>query len=239
MAKNFWLYGVHAVQAALCNPARVVLEVQTTEKDLKISDSIPVKYVSKKQLDALLGKEAVHQGIAALCKPLNPPSVEEICQQADSNTLVIALDQVSDPHNVGAILRSAAAFNVSAVVVPENGSPEENAVLAKTACGGVDVVPFISVKNLVRALEIFKKNGFWCVGLDGYAQQEIATQKLPKKCVLVLGAEGSGLRRLTKENCDIMLRLPISSKMESLNVSNAAAVALYEWNRQMGEKCHF
>ena len=141
------------------------------------------------------------------------------------------LDQVTDPHNIGAILRSAAAFEAAAVILPDANAPEESGTLAKSACGGLEIVPLIRVPNLVRAIETLKKVGFWVIGLDGSAKKTMAQDKLPAKTVFILGSEGDGLRRLTAENCDYMLKLPISDKMESLNVSNAAAIALYEFNR--------
>ena len=142
------------------------------------------------------------------------------------------MDQVTDPHNIGAILRSAAAFDAMAVVIPDAGAPEESAVLAKSACGALEIVPLIRVTNLARSMQQLKDAGFWCLGLDGYAKEYISDKKLPARTAFILGSEGDGMRRLTAENCDYTIKLPMSDKMESLNVSNAAAVALYEFYRQ-------
>ena len=149
--------------------------------------------------------------------------------------LVVILDQVSDPHNVGAILRSAAAFGAMAVIVPDANAPEETGTLAKSASGALEVIPLIRVANLSRAMEMLKKADFWCVGMDGYAKKEMGEDRLPQKCALVMGSEGEGMRRLTAENCDYMVKLPIARTVESLNVSNACTIALYEWNRIYGK----
>ena len=142
------------------------------------------------------------------------------------------LDQITDPHNVGAILRSAAAFDVGAVIATDRNAPTESGVMAKAASGALEVVPLITVTNLVQAIEKIKKAGYWIAGMDGNAKQTIAEAKLDRKTALVLGAEGSGLRRLTAEHCDYLVKLPMSGRIESLNVSNAAAVALYELYRR-------
>ena len=176
----------------------------------------------------------VHQGVAALVELLEQPDVADIARQAADleRAVVVVLDQVTDPHNVGAILRSAAAFGALAVVVPDRNAPEENATVAKSASGALEKVPLVRATNLVRALEDLKDAGFWVAGLDGRAPVTLNEAKLSGKIVLVLGSEGEGMRRLTRERCDHLVRLPISGAVESLNVSNAAAVALYELARQ-------
>lgn len=192
-------------------------------KNLQITDA--------KKLDDMLSRDAVHQGIAIECEPLTQPHLQEFLAGQNEQKPILLLDQVSDPHNIGAILRSAAAFEAGAVVCTDRNAPQESGVMAKAASGALEIVPLISVGNLAQAIDILKKAGYWTYGLDGEAKQTIAEAKLDKKTALVLGAEGKGLRRLTAERCDGLVRLPISSQMESLNVSNAAAVALYELYR--------
>jgi len=168
-----------------------------------------------------------------LVEHLDSPGIEDIAKLAEGrdHAVVMLLDQVTDPHNVGAILRSAAAFGALAVVVPDRHSPEETGTLAKSASGALEVMPLVRVTNMVRALEQLQQAGFWTAGLAGEATQTIAQAKLTGKIALVMGAEGEGLRRLTREHCDHLVKLPISPKVESLNVSNAAAIALYELAR--------
>ena len=200
---------------------------------MNLPKHLPIRPADKKVLDSLVGRDAVHQGIVVKCAPLPTMDIKEILSRLKNldRALIVVLDQVSDPHNIGAILRSAVAFNASAVIVPEAGVPGESGTLAKSASGALDIIPLVRVANLVRALQDLKKADFWCVGLDGYAKDYITDRKLPKKCVLILGAE-DGMRRLTMENCDMVVKLPMNPEIESLNVSNAAAVAMYEWNRK-------
>jgi 23S rRNA (guanosine2251-2'-O)-methyltransferase len=231
--RAYWLYGFHAVQAALMNPKRVIRRVVMTQPALeKFSHIVQTRsfspeIVNPKEISHLLPPDAVHQGVAIEVLPLPELALEEYLAQIKEKKPLLLLDQVTDPHNVGAILRSAAAFNVGAVIVTRDHAPQESAVLAKASSGGIEVTPFITVTNLTQCMEILKKQGYWCIGLDGEASQTIAQAKLGKETALILGAEGRGLRRLTAERCDLLVRLPISSAMESLNVSNAAAVALY------------
>jgi 23S rRNA (guanosine2251-2'-O)-methyltransferase len=170
------------------------------------------------------GSDAVHQGLALMVAPLEPVFLDEVLR-GDQPLLV--LDQVTDPHNLGAMLRSAAAFNAAAVILTKDHSAPETAVVAKAASGGLDIVPRVVVTNLASALREIKEAGYWVAGLSGDAKQTIREAKLNRKTALVLGAEGKGLRRLTAESCDVLVRLPMSERMESLNVSNAAAIALY------------
>lgn len=231
---TLWIFGHHAVVAALQNPNRdKILLKMTKESSLSadLTTNITTQIVSRQEIDALAGVGAVHQGLALQVKPLSMPALDEVLADVPEKAVILILDQVTDPHNIGAILRSAAAFNACAVVIPDANAPQESAVLAKSACGGLEVVPLIRVTNLVRAMQQLKDAGFWCLGLDGYATDLIGDKKLPQKCAFVLGSEGDGMRRLTAENCDYTIKLPISEKMESLNVSNAAAIALYEFNR--------
>ena len=223
---GYWIYGRHAVAAALHNKEREVVRIITAAEPPELPRKLPVpEKLDMREIDRLVGENAVHQGIAAQVRPLAGYVLEDVLY-LDKGPLVI-LDQVSDPHNVGAILRSAAAFDAVAVIVPKDHSASETAVMAKAACGALDIVKLVTVTNLAAAMRDLKENGWWTVGLDGDATQSLTELKLDAKTVLVLGAEGKGMRRLTTESCDFMARLPISKRMESLNVSNAAAIALY------------
>ena len=224
--KTYWIYGQHAVQAALSNPARKIerlIASTNAVKELNLAGRKLNADTDIRQLDKILPKDAVHQGVATLVHPLPHTTLDDVLE----STLLLVLDQVTDPHNVGAILRSAAAFGVGAVIMTEDHGAPENGALAKAACGALDIVPLIRITNLSSVLDELKSNDFWCVGLDGKTDKLIGEAKGFKKKALVLGAEGKGLRRLTAEKCDLLVKIPISPKMESLNVSNATAVALY------------
>jgi 23S rRNA (guanosine2251-2'-O)-methyltransferase len=239
LADGIWLYGVHAIMAALVNPRRKARKVLVSPEMAKamVGKLPPVsQIVDKAEFERNLPPGAVHQGIAALFPPLPDFTIENLLAMAAKRerAVVVLLDQVTDPHNVGAILRSAAAFGALAVIVQDRHSPQETGVLAKSASGALEIVPILRVVNIARTLSELKEAGFWCVGLDASAKPALAEADLNGKTVLVLGAEGEGMRRLTKENCDFMVRLPMDGEMESLNVSNAAAIALYEWARGLG-----
>lgn len=227
------IYGKHAAVAALANPMRKIKRVSVTKNaraeigDKAFANYKNVTLTDASKIDAMLPKDAVHQGIAIECEPLSQPSLQEWLA-TDPNKPVLLLDQVSDPHNVGAILRTTAAFGVGAVITLERNAANESGVMAKAASGALEIVPLISVGNLVQAIELLKKAGYWIFGLDGEAKQTIGEAKFDSKAALILGAEGRGLRRLTAEHCDFLVKIPMSWQMESLNVSNAAAVALYE-----------
>jgi 23S rRNA (guanosine2251-2'-O)-methyltransferase len=229
----FWIYGVHAADAALNNPARVVrrvLAVRETEFGKKLKSSThPIEWTERSRLDEILGRQTVHQGVAVLVEPLPEPGLDEACEPVDGQrNVVVLLDQVSDPQNVGAILRSAAAFSARALIVTDRHSPETTGVMAKAASGALERVPVIRVVNLARALDDIADLGYWRIGMAGEAEATLAKAAAGSRNVaIVLGTEGEGLRRLTAEKCDQVARLPISDAVESLNVSNAAAVALY------------
>ncbi len=237
-----WLYGDHAVLAALANPRRKLRRLVMTrakfdafDPDLQghIQSLIAPEFFDKDALAALLPENAIHQGIALLPAPLAEPAIEDLPGAEETEPAVVAvLDQVSDPQNVGAILRSAAAFNVKALIVPDRHSPPVTGVLAKAASGALETVPVIRVGNLSRALDQLADRGYWRIGLDGKADKslEVAAKGL-QKVALVLGSEGRGLRHLTAEKCDLLAKLPIGPQIESLNVSNAAAIAFYELDR--------
>lgn len=222
-----YLFGTHACLAALDNPMRKIKRVLATRQTQdELAGKVNATLADSKQLDNLLPPGSVHQGIVIECEPLQQPSLTDWLASGE-NTPLLILDQVTDPHNVGAILRSAAAFDIGAVISTDRHAPHETGVMAKTACGGMDMLPYIRVVNLAQAIEQIKKSGYWIYGLDGNAAQSIRDVKFDAKTALVMGAEGKGLRRLTAEHCDMLIKLPMGSRMESLNVSNAAAIAMY------------
>jgi 23S rRNA (guanosine2251-2'-O)-methyltransferase len=232
---SVWIYGLHAVSAALENPARIVRRlIATADSAEKLRRACPrsrPENVERRELDAALPPGAVHQGVALLADPLAQPALEDVIGEAGESETIIILDRVTDPRNIGAVLRSAAAFGALAVVQTERGAPAATAIVAKTASGALETVPLVTVTNLARALDALRRAGFWCVGLDGDAERTLAEAAPSGRTALVLGAEGKGLRRLTREHCDLLARLPTRPPIASLNVSNAAAVALYELNR--------
>lgn len=231
LTETVWLYGKHACLAALANPRREVLRLLATKNAANaLPASVSAEIVAPEVIDRQLPPDAVHQGLAMEVRRMEEPALESLLEKGASGPLVI-LDQVTDPHNVGAILRSAAAFGVEAVIMQDRHSPPESGVLAKAASGALEVVPVLRVTNLSQAMGQLKAAGYWCIGLDGHADQLLHEAKLPDRLTLVMGAEGKGLRRLVAEHCDLRVRLPISDQVESLNVSNAAAVAFYEIRR--------
>lgn len=223
------IYGFHAVREALRNPKRVCLDLFATapaaEKlaaDLAAARNLTVHQVEPAALDARLG-DAVHQGVLLEARPLPALDVSEIDSRSG---VVLALDQITDPHNVGAILRSAAAYAVDAIIVTERNAPDFSGVLAKTASGGLEHVPIIEVVNLARALDDLGRAGYLRIGLDSEGPASLEHTVLSAPLVLALGAEGKGLRRLTREKCDVLARLDMPGAIKSLNVSNASVVAL-------------
>jgi 23S rRNA (guanosine2251-2'-O)-methyltransferase len=187
-----------------------------------------VKLVDRKQIEVLLHQGAVHQGIAIQVAPLPALMIDDLEKDSSFNQCVVVLDQVSDPHNVGAILRSAAVFGAKALVLTDRNAPSESGVLAKSASGALEIVPLIRVTNLAHALKDLKDIGFWCVGFAEAGTTTLDQIDLKGKIALVMGAEGDGMRRLTKDLCDFTVSLPTASSFSALNVSNAAAIALYE-----------
>ncbi|MBT3791496.1 MAG: 23S rRNA (guanosine(2251)-2'-O)-methyltransferase RlmB [Rhodospirillales bacterium] len=237
--EDFWIYGRHAVTAALGNPRRNIQRLMLTREaestlEVSFSPSLKPEIVGVQEIAALLPPGAVHQGIALLADPLPAIAIEDVIARVKNNpqATIVVLDQVTDPRNVGAIMRSAAAFGAEAVILPERNSAGVSPTLAKAASGALETVLMARVTNIKRALELLKKEEFWCIGLDGGAKTAIGSVDLSGRVVLVMGSEGRGLRRLVAQSCDVLASLPISSAMESLNVSAAAAIALYEAARK-------
>ncbi len=235
VAGELWLHGRHAVAAALANRSRTVHRLLQTEAgDEAVAAGrrgIPVETVERRLLDRRFGTHAVHQGIALHCEPLPPPDLDAIAAEPGPARLLL-LDRVSDPRNVGAVLRSAEAFDVRAVVMRAVGAPAETAALAKAAAGALERVPLARAVNLVRTLERLKAAGYWFAALDGTADLPLARLDLTGRVGLVLGAEGAGIRRLVRRACDFEAAIPMSGGADSLNVAVAAGIALYEAHRQ-------
>ncbi|HUE79575.1 MAG TPA: 23S rRNA (guanosine(2251)-2'-O)-methyltransferase RlmB [Sphingomicrobium sp.] len=224
------LWGRHAVAAALDNPARKVLRAWATRDAaavMQFPGDVPVTFADAADLGRLVPHDAPHQGVLIEVEPLEDVWLGDVLGDAPERAVLVVLDQVTDPHNVGAILRSAAAFGAIGIVTQDRHSPPESGALAKAASGALERVPWARVVNLARALEEIGEAGFWRIGLAGEASTELKEALGPPRIALVLGAEGPGLRPNTREHCDSLARLPIAGTVESLNVSNAAAVALY------------
>ena len=242
---DLWIYGHHAVAAVLANPGRKILRlIATADAAAKLREdaSVPrealthIRNAARTDIDAVTGANAVHKGIAVLTLPVRHDLAEALERiSANPEACVVVLDQVTDPHNVGAVLRSVAAFGAAAVVAPDRHAPEETGAMAKAASGALDKIPYIKAVNLVRALEQLKTSGFWLVGLAADAPVQLSSVPLKGRIALVLGTEGGGLRRLVRETCDHVASVPMGGDMESLNISNVAAVALYEKARQLPE----
>ncbi len=226
---RFW--GRHAVIAALANPERVVTKIWGTRDALGKLDLPPiltVVYADVADLGRMVPADAPHQGLVAEVEPLEDVWLKELMDRGqDDMRPLIVLDQVTDPHNVGAILRSAAAFDALGIVTQDRHAPPESGALARAASGALELVPWVRVVNLSRALEEIAEGGYWRIGLTGDTRTSLSEALGVGKVTLVLGAEGEGLRQNVAAHCDVLARLPISARVESLNVSNAAAVALY------------
>jgi 23S rRNA (guanosine2251-2'-O)-methyltransferase len=233
MKDTYIIYGKHAVLSAIDNPNRKVHEILCIAElkdsmNSTFSSKAPVRYLTNAELKQLT-YDSPHQGIAAKVSPLTLYNIPKKILSNPQSKFII-LDQITDPQNVGAILRSAAAFGINAVIYPKHGNAAENGTVAKAACGALDTVPLIEVVNIAQTLTELKKDGFWIIGLDGNAKQSITSSKnlFDGKLAVVLGSEGSGIRPLIAKTCDLLVKLPISSSMESLNVSNAAAIVMWE-----------
>jgi 23S rRNA (guanosine2251-2'-O)-methyltransferase len=218
------------VAAALDNPDRKVLRAWATREAaafMQFPDSLPVTLAEAPDLARLVPGDAPHQGVVIEVEPLEGAWLDGLLNEDRERGVILVLDQVTDPHNLGAILRSAAAFGAIGVVTQDRHSPPESGVVAKAASGALERVPWVRVVNLARALEEIGEAGYWRIGLAGEADMDLGQALGPPRVALVLGAEGAGMRPNTRDHCDAIARLPISAAVESLNVSNAAAVALY------------
>jgi len=237
-AETVWLFGLHAVRDALMNPARermrLVLTKNAADKlyDAIMASGMEPEIVDPRKFDAAveIDRESVHQGAALFAKPLRWGSVEDVCLTGEGAPLVVLLDRVTDPHNVGAILRSAEVFGARAVIAPARHSAPETGALAKTASGALERQPYLRVQNLADSMETLRGMGFELIGLDGKADLTLAeglAKAGTRPVALVLGAEGPGLREKTRETCDRLVKIPFATDFGSLNVSNAAAISLY------------
>lgn len=238
---TIWLYGQHAVAAALKNPARRLRRLVITEEaEATLAERLPKPWsmaperMDRAAMDRLLGRDAVHQGVALLADPLAPPQLATTLERPGP---ILVLDQVTDPRNIGAILRCAAAFGVAGVITQDRNAPEETGGMAKAAAGALEIVPLIRAVNISRTLIALKAAGFWVVGLDAAGPPLSGPAMADRRIALVLGAEGEGMRRLTRETCDVVAGLAMpgikqGAVVDSLNVSAAAAVALYELGRR-------
>jgi len=227
------IYGGHAVIAALQNPERTVIKINTTENAARRFNDIlqpfgdRLNILKAVELERMVGLGAVHQGLVLEATALPELSLEQILSHEREHLRLVVLDQITDPHNVGAILRSCAAFGISAVIVPARNSVEYSGVLAKAASGALEHVPLVRVSNLARALKALKAAQVYVIGFDSAASDPFETIIDYQRIALIFGAEGKGMRRLTRENCDHLVRLNTPGALKSLNVSNACAVALY------------
>lgn len=234
------IWGTHAVEAVLANPRRTIRRLLLTEAivqrlgPLAKARGIATTLVDPRDLDRALGAGTVHQGVLAEVEPLPEPTLAELIERAASGGPIVVLDQVTDPHNVGAILRSAAVFGATGIVMTRHHSPPLDGALAKAASGALEQVPVVLVPNLARAMDDMADAFVRRIGLDGAGEAMLETEKFEGAVALVLGSEGQGLRRLTREHCDTLCRIGTSGGLASLNVSNAAAVALYAASRRHG-----
>ncbi|PQM26616.1 23S rRNA (guanosine(2251)-2'-O)-methyltransferase RlmB [Sphingopyxis lindanitolerans] len=230
-ATRFW--GRHAVLAALANPERRVKRIWGTREalgQLDLPPVLPISYADVADLARLVARDAPHQGLVIEVDPLEEVYLGDLLQEesdADSKRPLLILDQVTDPHNIGAVLRSAAAFDAAAIITQDRHSPPESGVIARSASGALESVPWVRVVNLSRALEEIAEAQYWRIGLMGDTETTLASTLDGSKVALVLGSEGDGMRHNVMEHCDVLAKLPISPRMESLNISNAAAIALY------------
>lgn len=237
-APNKWVWGIHAVKEAWQNDERTNHKLYITEKLYKanedwIGKTPKISICERSDIDRLLPKDSVHQGIALECDPLEEVFLDDVinAERENEKSLVMILDQVTDPHNVGAIMRSACAFGAAGLVVQKKFAPEITGVLAKTACGAVEHVPLVREVNLSRAIESLQERGYTVIGLDEQGE-DLSSISVSGKIALVMGAEGPGMREKVGQTCDLLVKLPTFGPVPTLNVSNAAAVALYAFTEK-------
>lgn len=246
--KSLFLWGKHAVTAALENSDREIYEIFFTENtqnniqnlvksrpSFSEANKIKLNALSSKDLTALLPDHSVHQGFAARVGELDDRGLDSLINRANSSecTFIVVLDQVTDPHNLGAVIRSAVAFSVDAIIVHDRTTPRLDGALGKAASGALEHIPIIRTKNIARAIDKLKKAEFWCTGLSDDAQNELSSLSVHNRTAVVLGAEGEGLRRLTRDSCDNLARLPTSLTFPTLNISNAASITFYEIRKHL------
>lgn len=237
---SYWVYGKHVIVSLLSNKKRKCHKLLLTKEAYSflsqrklITNNEPIIIIENKEIEKVLKNSlAIHQGFAALTSPIPRLSLDQAIKKLSKKpkSLIIALDQITDPHNIGAITRSAAAFNVDAIIITKSHCRIDSAIVEKTSSGAMDIIDFIEVTNLFQTIEILKDNGFWAIGLNNTVSQYLKEANKFEKKLLILGAEGKGLRKLTLKTCDLMVKIPINPKIDSLNVSNAAAIAIYELN---------
>ncbi|CAN7272591.1 23S rRNA (guanosine(2251)-2'-O)-methyltransferase RlmB [Neorhizobium tomejilense] len=237
-AEQVFLYGLHTVRAALDNPERKLIKLSVTQNAFARLDigepetlSFPIEFVSPQDIDKVLGPEAIHQGVMLETRPLPVRRLEGLKQ----SPLLLVLDQVTDPHNVGAIMRSAVAFGAGAVITTQRHSPTESGVLAKSASGALELIPYIQITNLADAIEELHRLGFQTIGLDSEGPAPLEGTFAGGRIALVLGSEGKGLRQKTRETVNALARLDMPGAIKSLNVSNAAAIALYATQQHLAK----
>jgi len=249
--KSLLLWGNHAVTAALANSDRKIYEIFFTESKqkniqklinsrLSVSEGCKIKLnaISSRDLTSLLPDHSVHQGLAAIVGELDNGGLDLLINRTYSSrySFVVVLDQVTDPHNLGAVIRSAAAFSVDAIIVHDRSTPQLDGALGKAASGALEHIPIIRTKNIARTIDKLKKSEFWCIGLSDDSDNDLSSLGVHTRTAVVLGAEGEGLRRLTRESCDILARLPTSLNFPTLNISNAASITFYEIRKHLPSK---
>lgn len=231
------IYGRHAVMSALQNPQRKISKILCTKDNAeelrKLNAKLNLNIVERREIDKLLPQDAVHQGFALYCSELENYDLEEIIELSSTREKchILILDQVTDPQNIGAIIRSCAAFNSLALIMQDKNAPSETGAMVKASAGTIEHLPICRVTNLSRAIEQLKNADFWIIGMDGYAKTTVDKMNKSGKTAIIMGSEGKGMRRLIEEACDSTIKLPMNPQVESLNVSTAAAIVLYEINK--------